>query len=58
MASLITSITSLVTAAFGWVTTAVGTITAEGNELLLMAVVLPFVGLGVGLLRRLFGTKA
>lgn len=58
MASIISTVTSLVTAAFGWVTTVVSTITAEGNELLLMAVVLPFVGLGVGLLRRLFGTKA
>lgn len=58
MASIISSVTSLVTAAFGWVTTAVSTITATGNELLLMAVILPFVGLGIGLLRRLFGTKA
>lgn len=58
MASIISTVTALVTAAFGWVTTVVSTITAEGNELLLMAVVLPFVGLGVGLLRRLFGTKA
>lgn len=58
MNALITSITSIVTAAFGWVTTAVSTITATGNELLLMAVVVPFVGLGVGLLRRLIGTRA
>lgn len=59
MASFIsTNITPVVTAAFGWVSTAVSTITTSGNELLLMAVVLPFVGLGVGLLRRLFGTKA
>lgn len=58
MSALITSITSIVTAAFGWVTTAVSTITASGNELLLMAVVVPFVGLGVGLLRRLIGTRA
>lgn len=58
MSALITSITSIVTAAFGWVTTAVSTITATGNELLLMAVVVPFVGLGVGLLRRLIGTRA
>lgn len=58
MTALISSITSIVTAAFGWVTTAVSTITATGNELLLMAVVVPFVGLGVGLLRRLIGTRA
>lgn len=53
-----TNITPVVSAAFSWVGTAVNAITAEGNELLLMAVVLPFVGLGIGLLRRLFGTKA
>lgn len=58
MSAIITNVTSLVTAAFGWVTTAVQTITASGNELLLMAVILPFVGLGIGLLRRLFGTRA
>lgn len=58
MSDIITAVTSIVNAAFGWVGTAVSTITAPGNELLLMAVVLPFVGLGVGLLRRLFGTKA
>ena len=58
MSSIITSITSIVTAAMGWVTTAVSTITATGNELLLMAVVLPFVGLGVGLFKRLLSTRA
>lgn len=54
MAAMITAITSLVTAAFGWVNTAVTTITAEGNEMLLLfTVAVPLVGLGVGLLRRL-----
>lgn len=58
MSDIITAVTSIVNAAFGWVGTAVSTITASGNELLLMAVVLPFVGLGIGLLKRLFGTRA
>ena len=58
MSSIISSVTSIVTAAMGWVTTAVSTITATGNELILMAVVLPFVGLGVGLLKRLLSTRA
>lgn len=58
MSSIISSITSIVTAALGWVTQCVTTITASGNELLLMAVVLPFVGLGVGLLKRLLSTRA
>ena len=58
MSDIITAVTSIVNAAFGWVGTAVSTITASGNELLLMAVVLPFVGLGIGLLKRHFGTRA
>lgn len=58
MSDIISAVTSIVNAAFGWVGTAVSTITASGNELLLMAVVLPFVGLGIGLLKRLFGTRA
>ena len=58
MSDIITAVTTIVNAAFGWVGTAVSTITASGNELLLMAVVLPFVGLGIGLLKRLFGTRA
>lgn len=54
MATIITAITSVVTAAVGWLTTYVGAITASGNEvLLLMVVAVPLVGLGVGLLKRL-----
>ena len=47
MESLITSITSLVTAAVGWVGQYVTAITS--NPLLLIFVVTAFVGLGVGL---------
>ena len=51
MESLITSITSLVTAAVGWVGQYVTAITA--NPLLLIFVVTAFVGLGVGLISRI-----
>lgn len=51
MESLITQITSLVTAAVGWVGQYVTAIT--GNPLLLIFVVTAFVGLGVGLISRI-----
>ena len=51
MEALISSITSLVTAAVGWVGQYVTAITA--NPLLLIFVVTAFVGLGVGLISRI-----
>lgn len=53
MAAILSSITSLVTSAIGWVTSFIGVVTASGNELLLLFVILSLVGLGVGLLSRL-----
>lgn len=54
MAALITSISAFVTAAAGWVGDWAGTITAEGNEiLLLLAVAVPLAGFGIGALRRM-----
>lgn len=54
MASLITAVTSLVTAAVDWLSSWVGSITATGNEILLLFVVaVPLVGLGIGALKRL-----
>lgn len=53
MASIITAVTSMVTGAVSWVTSYVGAILASGNELLLAFAIIPIVGLGVGLLRRL-----
>lgn len=51
----INAVGSLVTGAVSWLGSYVGTITASGNEvLLLMVVAVPLVGLGVGLLKRLF----
>lgn len=51
MEAIITAITALVTGAISWVTSFVGVIT--GQPLLLVFVVLSFVGLGVGLIRRI-----
>lgn len=61
MASLISSITSIITALFGsggWVSQVVTSITAEGNELLLLATVIPVTGLAVGMLKRLLSARA
>lgn len=55
MASLISSITSVVTAAASWIGTYVSVITAEGHEILLIGIIVSFVGLGVGLIRRIMG---
>lgn len=58
MASIITAIGSIVTAAATWVTSTVGVITAEGNELILFSALIGFVGVGIGLLRRFFKLHA
>lgn len=54
--SIMTSAGEVVTGAFGWVTTAVNAIIS--NPLILMCVLLPFVGLGITIVRRLIRTKA
>lgn len=51
MTAIIAAITSVVTAAIGWVGDFVTLITS--NDLLLMFVIVSFVGLGVGLLKRI-----
>lgn len=51
VASIISVISEVFTAAIGWVGTVAETIT--GNPLLLIGVVVGFVGLGVGLFKRL-----
>lgn len=51
MDSILTSITTVFTSAMGWAGS-VGTAIA-GNPLLLVGVVMGFVGVGVGLFRRL-----
>lgn len=51
MSDIITSVTTLVTAAIGWVNSFVGAITSQ--PLLLLFVITGFVGMGVGLIKRL-----
>lgn len=51
LAAIIQDIGSLVTGAVSWVGSFVGAIT--GNPLILMFVIIGFVGLGVGLIKRL-----
>lgn len=51
MATLIENITTIFTAAIGWVGTVAETV--SGEPLLLMGVIIGFVGLGVGLFKRL-----
>lgn len=51
MEAIITSVTSLVTASVGWIEAFVGVVTKQ--PLLLMFVITSFVGLGVGLIKRL-----
>ena len=55
MEALITSVTTIFTAAIGWAST-VGT-TIVDTPLLLMFVVIPVVGLGVGLFKRLLSIR-
>lgn len=67
MSTIIGYITDLINAIFvgdptastpvpSWISTIISTITS--NPLILIAVLVPFVGLGIGLLRRLIGTRA
>lgn len=57
VASLLTSIGSVFTAAIGWVGTVASTI--AGQPILLLAcVAVPMCGLGVGMFKRLLSAKA
>ena len=51
MEAILTSVTTIFTSAIGWVGTVATTITS--TPLLLVFCVIPLVGLGVGLFRRL-----
>ena len=53
METLLTTVGSLVQACVGWMGYFLQAIMQEGNELLLVFVLLPLAGLGVGFLRRL-----
>lgn len=51
MAGILSTISSVVTSAISWIGSFVGAITS--NPLLLLFVVVAFVGLGVGLIKRI-----
>lgn len=55
MDSIITNVGKVVTAGMGWLGDAVETVTASGNELLLLFVCVGFIGTGIGLMRRIIG---
>lgn len=55
MDAILTSVTSIFTAAIGWVGTVASTI--AGSPILLIFCVLPLIGLGVGLFRRLINVN-
>lgn len=63
MANLIGAVGDIFTAAIGWVGDVAGVITATNSEgaftnpILLLFAVLPLVGLGVGLFRRLLNVN-
>ena len=57
MDALITSISTVFTAAIGWVGTVAATITSE-PVLLLSCVGIPLCGLGVGMFKRLLSARA
>ncbi|MBR3963039.1 MAG: hypothetical protein IKK14_05890 [Oscillospiraceae bacterium] len=55
MAALLENATLVVTEGVEWIKLTVGSITAAGNELLQMFVLLGLVGAGIGLVRRIIG---
>lgn len=58
MAAIIGYIGDLVTASVSWITSTVGAFTASGNELLLFSALVGFVGVGIGLCKRIFKIHA
>lgn len=56
IAQILDAITSIITASLGWVGDVIDVI--EANPILLFSVLIPFVGVGISLLRRLFKSKA
>ena len=55
IATLMSNAGEIVTAGLGWISNVVSTVTS--NPLILMFVILPLVGLGVGLFRRLINVQ-
>lgn len=53
MAGLINNASALIASAIDWMGQYVTAISATGNELLLLFTILPLVGLGIGLIKRM-----
>lgn len=53
VSSILSAVTSFVTSAVAWMGTIIGSITAAGNEILLIGFVMAIAGFGVGLFKRL-----
>lgn len=53
MATLLTTIGQFVTSAVSWMGTIISSITADGNEILLLGFVMAVAGFAVGLFHRL-----
>lgn len=53
MADILAAVGSVVTSAIAWAGQFISMITAAGNEILLLFVLLPLVGLGIGLTKRM-----
>ena len=57
MSAIVTAVGSIFTWAIGCVSTVATTIGAEGNEVLLFFCLIPAIGLGVGLFKRLISVN-
>lgn len=57
LAAILTNVGSIVTAAIGWMGDYISAISASGNELLMLFVCVPLVGLGIGLIRRMISVN-
>lgn len=53
VSSILSAVTSFVTSAVSWMGTIIASITAAGNEILLIGFVMAIAGFGVGLFKRL-----
>lgn len=53
MAALLSTITSIMTSIINWVGSVISMITAEGNEILLLFIVLPVGLIAIGVVKRL-----
>lgn len=58
MSTIIGYIGDLVEATADWIGNTVGIFTTSGNELLLFSALVGFVGIGIGLCKRIFRIKA